>query len=293
MKIIDGKQISAQIKEELKTEVEIIKQQGKRVPHLAVIIVGQNPASQVYVNNKIKSCQEIGFESTHIHLQEEISQEQLLLEVDKLNKNQTLDGFIVQLPLPKHIDEQKIIEAIDPSKDVDGFTPINIGKMAIGIEDAFIPATPMGIMELLKRYKIQTEGKNIVVLGRSNIVGRPISILLSQKRYPGNATVTVCHSKTPNLTQICQQADILIAAIGSPLFVKKEMIKQGAVVIDVGTTRIADTQSKSGYRIAGDVDFENVKEQCSYITPVPGGVGPMTIASLLLNTMKAYKMKIK
>lgn len=293
MKIIDGKQISAQIKEELKTEVEIIKQQGKRVPHLAVIIVGQNPASQVYVNNKIKSCQEIGFESTHIHLQEEISQEQLLLEVDKLNKNQTLDGFIVQLPLPKHIDEQKIIEAIDPSKDVDGFTPINIGKMAIGIEDAFIPATPMGIMELLKRYKIQTEGKNIVVLGRSNIVGRPISILLSQKRYPGNATVTVCHSKTPNLTQICQQADILIAAIGSPLFVKKEMIKQGAVVIDVGTTRIADTQSKSGYRIAGDVDFENVKEQCSYITPVPGGVGPMTIASLLLNTMKAYKMKMK
>lgn len=293
MQLIDGKLISAKIKEELKEEVKSIVSEGKRPPHLAVIIVGENPASQVYVNNKIKSCQEIGFESTHIHFPEEISEQEMLKEVEKLNQMETLDGFIVQLPLPKHINEQKIIEAIDPSKDVDGFTPINIGKMTIGIEDAYLPATPMGIMELLNRYKIETEGKNIVVLGRSNIVGRPISILLSQKRYPGNATVTVCHSKTPNLAQICKQADILIAAIGSPFFVTKEMVKNNAVIIDVGTTRIEDSSSKTGYRLAGDVDFENVKDQCSFITPVPGGVGPMTIASLLLNTMKAYKIRIK
>lgn len=288
MQIIDGKAIAQQIKQELKKEVETYKQKGQRAPHLAVIMVGNNPASEVYVNNKIKSCEEVGFLSTHIHLPESISENELLSRIDELNGQKDLDGFIVQLPLPKHINEQKVIERINPLKDVDGFTPVNIGKMVVG-QDAFIPATPYGIMILLERYNIQTEGKHIVVVGRSNIVGRPISILLSQKRTPGNATVTVCHSKTPNLGYFTKQADILIAAIGQAKFITKDMVKEGVVIIDVGTNRIEDKSSKNGWKLVGDVDFDNVAPICSYITPVPGGVGPMTVTGLLLNTLKSYK----
>lgn len=291
MQIIDGKQISSDIKQEITLEVNNFIDQGFRPPHLAVVLVGEDGGSQVYVKNKIKSCELVGFKSTHIILPATTSEKDLLQNINALNGEIDLDGFIVQLPLPEHISEQKIIEAIDPTKDVDGFHPINIGKITIGI-DAFVSATPFGIIELLKRYKIQTAGKHVVVLGRSNIVGRPISILLSQKTEMGNATVTVCHSKTPNLKQITSQADILIAAIGSPEFVTKDMVKEGVVIIDVGTTRVKSDKTASGWKLKGDVNFEEVAPKASYITPVPGGVGPMTIASLLKNTLKAYKINI-
>lgn len=290
MNIIDGKLISAQLKDEIAEQVKQIVSKGKRPPHLAVIIVGEDGGSQVYVRNKIKACELVGFKSTHIELPTETTEDELLKHVNDLNKNETLDGFIVQLPLPEHINEQKIIEAIAPEKDVDGFTPINIGKMTIGL-DAYVPATPFGITELIRRYKIETTGKHVVVLGRSNIVGRPISILMSQKSDIGNATVTVCHSRTPNLKEITNQADILIAAIGSPEFVTADMVKDGVVVIDVGTTRVKSDKTKSGWKLKGDVKFDEVAEKASLITPVPGGVGPMTIASLLYNTLQAYKMK--
>ncbi len=288
MQKIDGKIISQQLKDEIAAEVKKITSEGNRPPHLAVIIVGEDGASQVYVRNKIKACEYVGFKSTHIELPASTTEKELLDKVEELNKDTELDGFIVQLPLPQHIDEQHIIEAISPEKDVDGFHPVNIGKMAIGLK-AFVPATPFGIMELLRRYKIETQGKHIVVLGRSNIVGRPISILLSQKNYPGDATVTVCHSHTINLKEITRQADILIAAIGKPEFVRADMVKEGVVVIDVGTTRVKSTETKSGWKLKGDVKFDEVSQKASYITPVPGGVGPMTIASLLHNTLLAYK----
>jgi methylenetetrahydrofolate dehydrogenase (NADP+)/methenyltetrahydrofolate cyclohydrolase len=291
MQIIDGKAVSAQIKQEIAQEVQKIVSSGKRQPHLAVVIVGQDGASQVYVKNKIKACELVGFKSTHIELPETTTEQELLSKVEQLNNDVDLDGFIVQLPLPKHISEQKIIEAIDPAKDVDGFHPVNIGKMTIGLP-AFVPATPFGIVELIKRYDIQTQGKHVVVVGRSNIVGRPVSILLSQKGEFGNATVTVCHSKTENLKDITQQADILIAAIGRPEFITADMVKKGVVVIDVGTSRVRSSQTKSGWKLKGDVKFDEVAEKASFITPVPGGVGPMTIASLLLNTMIAYKNKV-
>ncbi len=288
MNIIDGKKISKEVKKEIAEEVKNIVNSGNRQPHLAVIIVGTDGASQIYVKNKIKSCEQVGFKSTHIALPADISENKLIEKVQELNNDKNLDGFIVQLPLPEHISEQKIIETISPKKDVDGFTPVNIGKMTIGL-DAFIPATPFGIMELLKRYKIQTEGKHVVILGRSNIVGRPLSILLSQKSKNANATVTLCHSRTKNLKEITSQADIIIAALGSPEFVNAEMVKKGAVIIDVGTTRVRSNKTKSGWKLKGDVNFEEVAEKTSYITPVPGGVGPMTIASLLHNTLEAYK----
>lgn len=291
MQIIDGKQISLDIKREITLEVNKFIDQGYRPPHLAVVLVGEDGGSQVYVKNKIKSCEQVGFKSTNIILPATTSEKELLQNVHALNNEKNLDGFIVQLPLPEHISEQKIIEAIDPTKDVDGFHPINIGKLTLGM-DAFVPATPFGIIELLKRYKIQTSGKHVVVLGRSNIVGRPISILLSQKSEMGNATVTVCHSKTPNLKEITSQADILIVAIGSPEFVTKDMVKEGVVVIDVGTTRIKSDETKSGWKLKGDVNFEELATKASYISPVPGGVGPMTIASLLQNTLKAFKINI-
>ncbi len=290
MQLIDGKQTSLDIKQEIAEEVEKILAQGKRAPHLAVVLVGEDGASQVYVKNKIKSCEQVGFKSTHIVLPTKTTEEDLLKKIAELNKDETLDGFIVQLPLPSHISEQKIIEAINPAKDVDGFHPINIGKMTIGL-NTFIPATPLGIIELLKRYKIQTTGKHVVVLGRSNIVGRPISILLSQRLEYGNATVTLCHSKTPNLPEITGQADILIVAIGKPDFVTAEMVKDGVVVIDVGINRVKSSKTKSGWKLKGDVKFDEVSKKASFITPVPGGVGPMTIASLLTNTLISYKNK--
>jgi methylenetetrahydrofolate dehydrogenase (NADP+) / methenyltetrahydrofolate cyclohydrolase len=288
MKLIDGKLISNQLKEEIAKEVKEIVASGQRSPHLAVIIVGEDGGSQVYVKNKIKSCEFVGFKSTHIELPSSTTEKELLERVNQLNNDPELDGFIVQLPLPEHISDDKIIEAIDPKKDVDGFHPTNMGKLTVGLP-AFVSATPFGIVELIKRYNIETEGKHVVVLGRSNIVGRPISILLSQKKEFGNATVTVCHSRTPNIEEITKQADILIAAIGIPEFVKGNMVKDGVVVIDVGTTRIKSDKTKSGWKLKGDVDFDVVSQKASYITPVPGGVGPMTIASLLSNTLIAYK----
>lgn len=291
MNIIDGKKISKEVKNEIAEEVKNIINSGNRQPHLAVIIVGTDGASQIYVKNKIKSCEQVGFKSTHIALPSDISEKKLIEKVQELNNDKNLDGFIVQLPLPEHISEQKIIETISPKKDVDGFTPVNIGKMTIGLE-AFIPATPFGIMELLKRYKIQTQGKHVVILGRSNIVGRPLSILLSQKSKTANATVTLCHSRTKNLKEITNQADIIIAALGYPEFVNAEMVKKGAVIIDVGTTRVRSNKTKSGWKLKGDVNFKEVAEKTSYITPVPGGVGPMTIASLLHNTLQAYKKAV-
>ncbi len=288
MNIIDGKLISKQLKEEIAQEVRKITTSGKRPPHLAVIIVGDDGASQVYVKNKVKACELVGFKSTHIELPAETSENKLLEKINELNNDNTLDGFIVQLPVPEHINEQKVIEAISPDKDVDGFTAINIGKMVLGL-DAYVPATPFGITELLRRYKVDTNGKHVVVLGRSNIVGRPISILMSQKSDIGNATVTVCHSRTPNIEKITQQADILIVAMGKPEFVTADMVKDGVVIIDVGTTRIKSNETKSGWKLKGDVKFDEVSEKASLITPVPGGVGPMTIASLLYNTLQAYK----
>lgn len=290
MKILDGKKTSEEIKQEIAQEVLKIKNEGGKVPHLAAVLVGDNGASMTYVANKVKSCEQVGFQSTLIHLPAETSQETLLVEIQKLNENSEIDGFIVQLPLPKHINEQEVLLAIHPDKDVDGFHPTNFGRMALELP-AFIPATPFGVLELLKRNNIQTEGKNVVVIGRSDIVGKPMSILLSQKEW--NATVTLTHSRTKNLSEYTQKADIVVVALGKPYFLKAEMIKEGTVIIDVGITRVEKTDSPRGYVIAGDVDFNDVKNKVSYITPVPGGVGPMTIAMLMKNTLLARKFNQK
>ena len=286
MKILDGKNTSLQIQQELAQKVKEKVGKGLKRPHLAAILVGDDGPSQTYVNAKVKACDRIGFESTLIKLDSDISEESLLNKIHDLNLNKEVDGFIVQLPLPNHIDESKVTLAIDPKKDVDGFHPMNVGNMTLGLP-AYLPATPNGVIELLKRYDIETEGKNCVVIGRSSIVGTPVSILLSRKSKTGNATVTLAHSRTKDLTRICKAADIIVVAIGSPLFLTKDMVKEGAVIIDVGIHRIEDETKKNGYRLIGDVDFENVAPKTSYITPVPGGVGPMTIASLLLNTYKS------
>ncbi len=288
MTILDGKKTSEDLKQEIAEEVKQLKAKGKRVPHLAAVLVGNDGASLTYVGSKVKACKQVGFESTLVKLPANISEEALLREIEKLNANSEIDGYIVQLPLPKHIDEQKILLAIDPTKDVDGFHPANFGRMALDME-AFIPATPFGIMELLKRYEVPTKGKHVVVVGRSHIVGRPISILLSQKGAQGNATVTLTHSHTPNLADLTRQADIVVMALGIPEFLKGDMVKEGVTVIDVGITRLKDDSTHKGYRIVGDVAFDEVKEKASYITPVPVGVGPMTIAMLLKNTLLAYK----
>ena len=287
MQLIDGKQTAATIKAEIKKEVEDIVSKGGKRPHLAAILVGHDGGSETYVRNKVLACEACGFQSTLLRFEDDITEEQLLAEVDKLNRDNSVDGFIVQLPLPKHISEQKVIEAIDYKKDVDGFHPINVGRMAIGLP-CYISATPKGILELLKRYEIPTSGKKCVILGRSNIVGKPMAQLMMQKQY-GDSTVTVCHSRSKTLKEECQQADIIIAAIGQPGFLKADMVKKGVVVIDVGTTRVPDATKKSGFRLQGDVDFENVAPLCSFITPVPGGVGPMTICMLMLNTLAAGK----
>lgn len=284
--LLDGKAVSAHMKQEMAAEVERIKANGGKIPHLAAILVGHDGGSETYVANKVKTCNEIGFKSTLIRYEEDVTEEELLKKVDELNHDADVDGFIVQLPLPKHISEQKVIEAIDYRKDVDGFHPINVGRMSIGLP-CFISATPFGILQLLRYYKIETEGKHCVVLGRSNIVGKPIASLMMQKAYPGNCTVTVCHSRSKNIKEMCQSADILIVALGSPEFVKADMIKPGAVVVDVGTTRLPSSTTKSGFKLTGDVDFDEVAPLCSYISPVPGGVGPMTIISLMHNTLLA------
>lgn len=289
--LIDGKAISEKIKTEIAAEVEIMMAAGKKRPHLAVIIVGHDGGSETYVAHKVKSCEQVGFKSTKITFEEDVNEQELLTKINDLNNDVDLDGFIVQLPLPKHISEQKVIEAIDYRKDVDGFHPVNVGRMSIGLP-CYVSATPSGIIELLKRYEIPTSGKNCVIIGRSNIVGKPIATLMMQKGYPGDATVTVCHSRTKNLKEICLQADIIIAALGQPEFLTADMVKDGAAVIDVGTTRVLSDKTKSGFRISGDVKFDEVAPKCSYITPVPGGVGPMTIVSLLKNTLLAAKGEI-
>ena len=286
MTLLDGKKTAADIKEEIALEVRSLKNNGKKIPHLAAIIVGNNGASITYVNAKVKACERVGFASTLIRLEEEVTEEKLLDEIANLNVDKDIDGFIVQLPLPKHIDEQKILMAIAPNKDVDGFHPTNVGKMALNLP-TFISATPFGILELLERYNVETAGKHVVVLGRSHIVGSPMSILLSRKRKVGNATVTMCHSRTKNLKEMTLQADIVIAAIGIPEFLKADMVKDNVTVIDVGITRVDDASKKSGYRLLGDVAFEEVAKKAAFITPVPGGVGPMTIAMLLKNTLLA------
>ncbi len=291
MQIIDGKAVAAAIKKEIAAEVENIIANGGKRPHLAAILVGHDGGSETYVANKVKACEECGFTSTLIRYEADVTEEELLAKVAELNDDADIDGFIVQLPLPKHIDEQKITEAIDYRKDVDGFHPVNAGRLAIGLP-CFLSATPNGIMELLARYNIETKGKKCVVLGRSNIVGKPMANLMMQKQTPGDATVTVCHSHTENIAEECRRADIIIAALGQPHFLKADMVKEGAVVIDVGTTRVADATRKSGFRLCGDVDYDNVAPKCSYITPVPGGVGPMTIVSLMKNTLLAGKHEI-
>lgn len=287
MIILDGKKTSNDIKSELSVLVDELMEKGKRPPHLAAVLVGNDGASLTYVGSKVRSCEKIGYQSTLIHLPETTSEDELLEQIHSLNTDKEIDGFIVQLPLPKHIDEEKVLMAVDPHKDVDGFHPTNFGKMALDME-SFIPATPYGIVELLDRYKIDISGKHAVVIGRSNIVGRPMSILLSRKSSPGNATVTLTHSRTKNLETITKEADIVVSALGVPNFLTQDMIKEGAIIIDVGITRVPDDSKPKGYVIAGDVDYENVKEKASYITPVPGGVGPMTIAMLLQNTYHAY-----
>ena len=286
MQILDGKKTAQDLKNEIQAEVAQMKAQGKREPHLAAVLVGNDGASLTYVGSKVRSCEQVGFQSTLVRLEDSISEEALLEEINKLNTDSSIDGYIVQLPLPKHINEERILMAIDPIKDVDGFHPSNFGKMALEMQ-AFIPATPFGIVELLKRYQIDTQGKECVVIGRSHIVGRPISILLSQKGEVGNATVTLTHSRSKNIEQITRKADIIISALGIPEFLKEDMVKDGAIVIDVGITRVPDETHPKGYRIKGDVDFENVAPKTSFITPVPGGVGPMTIAMLLKNTLLA------
>lgn len=290
MQILDGKKTSADIRAELAKAVAQRKLDGKKIPHLAAILVGNDGGSLTYVTAKVKSCEEIGFESTLVQYDDSISETELLKKINELNNDPKIDGFIVQLPLPKHIDELKITQAISPTKDVDGFHPQNLGNMVLNLP-GFLPATPAGIVELIKRNGIETAGKHCVVIGRSNIVGSPISILLARNENPGNCTVTLTHSRTSNLVELCQQADIIIAAIGRPNFVNAEMVKEGAVVIDVGTTRIEDATRERGWRLCGDVDFENVAPKCSFITPVPGGVGPMTIASLMINTLRAVELK--
>lgn len=290
MTLLDGKATSAQIKDEIALEVQKLTASGIRAPHLAAILVGSNGASLTYVNAKVKACAKAGFESTLVELSEEISENDLLNEIEKLNTNPEIDGFIVQLPLPKHIDEQKVLMAVNPNKDVDGFHPTNVGKMALNLP-SFLPATPYGILELLERYKVETSGKHVVVIGRSHIVGSPMSILMSQKRTAGNATVTITHSRTKNLKEITLQADIIIAALGIPEFLTADMVKDGVSIVDVGITRITDETKKSGFRLAGDVHFESVSKKSSFITPVPGGVGPMTIAMLMKNTLLAAKIR--
>jgi methylenetetrahydrofolate dehydrogenase (NADP+)/methenyltetrahydrofolate cyclohydrolase len=290
MQILDGKIVSQAVKDRLKEQTALRKAAGKKVPHLAAILIGNNGASETYIGSKVKSCAEIGFESTLIRLEESISEAELLSRLDALNAAADVDGILVQLPLPAHIAEEKVIDRIMPSKDVDGFHPESVGRMVQGLP-AFYPATPYGILLLLEHYGVDTKGKHAVVIGRSNIVGRPISIMLSKNEYPGNCTVTVCHSHTQNLKEICLQGDIIIAALGRPEFLKGDMVKPGAVVVDVGITRVADASKKSGFAIKGDVDFEEVAPKCSYITPVPGGVGPMTIAALMMNTFKACAAK--
>ncbi|MDR2475786.1 MAG: bifunctional methylenetetrahydrofolate dehydrogenase/methenyltetrahydrofolate cyclohydrolase FolD [Bacteroidales bacterium] len=291
MQLIDGKEIARQIKAEIAAETAQIKNSGGKTPHLAAVLVGHDGGSETYVSHKVKACEECGFNSTLIRYENTVEEWELLEKIDELNRNADIDGFIVQLPLPGHISEQKIIEAIDFRKDVDGFHPVNVGRMAIGLP-CFISATPAGILELLKRYKIETVGKHCVVLGRSNIVGKPVATLMMQKATPGDATVTVCHSRSKNLKEMCLQADIIIAALGQPGFLKASMVKKDVVVIDVGTTRIPSSQTKSGYRLVGDVLFDEVAPLASFITPVPGGVGPMTIVSLMKNTLLASKGEI-
>ena len=290
-KIIDGKAISDQVKAEIAEEVKAMVAAGKRAPHLAVIIVGHDGGSETYVAHKVKSCEQVGFTSTKLAFEDTITEEELLAKIAEMNQDDSLDGFIVQLPLPKHISEQKVIEAIDYRKDVDGFHPVNVGRMSIGLP-CYVSATPSGIIELLKRYEIPTAGKNCVVIGRSNIVGKPVASLMMQKGYPGDATVTVCHSRTKNLKEICLEADIIIAALGQPEFLTADMVKEGAAIIDVGTTRVPSDKTKSGFRLCGDVKFDEVAPKGSYITPVPGGVGPMTMVYLLKNTLLAAKGEI-
>ena len=291
MTLIDGKKTADDIKREIAAEVEEMVAQGKRRPHLVAILVGHDGGSETYVANKVKACEACGFKSTLIRYEDDVTEEKLLETIAELNNDPEVDGFIVQLPLPKHISEQKIIEAIDYRKDVDGFHPVNVGRMSIGLP-CFVSATPSGIMELLKRYGVKTRGAKCVVLGRSNIVGKPVASLMMQKSDPGNATVTVLHSASTNIKEACAEADIIIAALGSPGFVTADRVKPGATVIDVGTTRVPDSSRKSGFRLRGDVDFENVAEKCAFITPVPGGVGPMTICSLMRNTLLAAKKEI-
>ena len=291
MQLIDGKAISDRIKQEIACEVEKIKAEGGKIPHLAAILVGHDGGSETYVANKVKACEQCGFKSTLIRYETDVTENELLARVEELNRDEDIDGFIVQLPLPGHISEQKVIEAIDYRKDVDGFHPVNVGRMNIGLP-CFVSATPAGILELLKRYDINTKGKHCVVLGRSNIVGKPVAALMMQKAVPGNATVTVCHSATPDIKDICRSADIIIAALGSPHFVTADMVRDGAVIIDVGTTRVPSDKTKSGFKLTGDVKFDEVAPKCSYITPVPGGVGPMTIVSLMCNTLLAGKKEI-
>lgn len=290
MVLLDGKSTAEKIKSEIANEVEELVANGDKRPHLAAILVGSDGASETYVGNKERSSAQVGFVSTVVRFPEDVTEETLLDEITRLNNDDDVDGMIVQLPLPKHIDEQLVIEAIDPLKDVDGFHPVNVGKMVSGLP-AFHPATPYGIMTLLEHYGVETSGKHCVVLGRSNIVGKPMANLLSQKSYPGDCTVTLCHSRTKDIKSFTLQADIIIAALGVPEFLKEDMVKEGVVVVDVGITRIADSSKKSGFRLAGDVDFENVAPKCSYITPVPGGVGPMTIVSLMKNTLASAKRK--
>lgn len=291
MTLIDGNQTAQQIREELTRQVAQIKEEGGKVPHLAAILVGNNPASEAYVRNKVKDCEKVGFTSTLVRFDTDVSEEVLLAKVQEINEDEDIDGLIVQLPLPDHINPEKITFTIYPEKDVDGFHPMNVGRMAKGLP-AYIAATPYGILQLLERYQIKTEGKHCVVIGRSDIVGTPMGILMSRKAYPGNCTVTICHSRTENMAAITRQADIIIAAIGKAGFVTADMVKQGAVVIDVGINRVEDASKKSGYGLVGDVDFNSVAEKCSYITPVPGGVGPMTRAALLYNTMLAAQRKV-
>lgn len=290
MKVLDGKFISQEIRKELTTEVKNRKSKGLKIPHLAAVIVGNDGASRTYVESKVRACKEVGFESTLIELEEQITEEKLLSCVNELNNNINIDGFIVQLPLPKHIDENKVILAINPKKDVDGFHPINLGNMVLNLP-GFLPATPAGMLELLKRYNIPTAGKKCLVIGRSHIVGKPMSIMMGSNNNPGNCTVTLAHSRTENLRELTLNADIIIAAIGKPGFLTADMVKEGVVILDVGITRVPDSSKKSGFRLRGDVDFDSVAPKCTFITPVPGGVGPMTIVSLLMNTLKAMDLK--
>ncbi len=291
MELIDGKKIAAQVKEEIAAEVNQIKENGGKIPHLAALIVGHDGASETYVAAKVKACAAVGFKSSEFRFEEDITEEQLLAEIEKINTDDSIDGLIVQLPLPKHISETKVIETIRPEKDVDGFHPMNVGKMVAGLP-TYLPATPAGIVELIKRYDIETSGKSCVVLGRSNIVGTPMSVLMSRKAKYGNCTVTMCHSRTKNIAEITRSADIIIAALGVKEFLTAEMVKEGAVIIDVGIHRVKSDKTKSGWKLLGDVKFDEVSEKASYITPVPGGVGPMTIVSLLQNTLLASKKEI-